>query len=306
MPTKRILPSAVALAILIAAATVALWHRWPVPLQAQDDPTLTDQPQLFLPLIHAPTDGTTVVDEAHPEENASGHDHADDGHNHDHAVPLRDSWPPQPVGITAVRWLADDAGAAVAAAQSQQVAAEAIALASPLVQAALGEVYVHAATIQPHAKAAATAAGKEAAPIRVAYFSYTNNATVEATVHAGKVATVQRMAAATYQPEPTRQERVRAIELARAYFLAQGQSRVNQLRGFVIMAYRSQGATGFYDSRVLYVTFHETLDERPEYLAWVDLRDETILKAVMETFEQPTTVAVATETATDQQVGKGQ
>jgi hypothetical protein len=293
MSTKQSLPIGMVLVILIATATVALWQRWPVPLQAQDDPTLTDQPQLFLPLILAPT-------------GAGEQDSVNDGHDHDDAVPLRDSWPPQPVGITAVRWLADDAGAAVAAAESQHVAAAAIALASPLVQAALGDVYVHAATIQPHAKAAATAAGKEAAPIRVAYFSYSNNVTVEATVRAGKVATVQRMAAATYQPEPTRQERVRAIELARAYFLAQGQNRVNQLRGFVIMAYRSQGATGFYDSRVLYVTFHETLDERPEYLAWVDLRNETILKAVVETFEQPATVAVATETATNQPVEEGQ
>ena len=61
---------------------------------------------------------------------------------------------------------------------------------------------------------------------------------------------------------------------------------MDELQGFVIMAYRAQGATGFYDSRVVYVTFHENLEERPEFLAWVDLSKGQILKATEDSMER--------------------
>ncbi len=301
MSIKRILPIGVMLAILVSAGVFALWSWGPTALQAQDDTTPTDLPQIFLPLIFAPSDASSQIDDLPTTPTTGGTGSLTEGHDHDHAVPPLGSWPPQPVGITAVNWLTNTSTAMVIAAQSQMETAESIALASPLVQAALGDTYIHATTIQPHAKAALTAAGKDAESIRIAYFSYTNNTTVEATVAAGKVTSVQSVMAATYQPEPTRQERLHAIEVARDYFLAEGETRVNQLHGFVIMAYRPQGATGFYESRVLYVTFHESLDERPEYLAWVDLSHETILKAVVDTFEQHVPA-----NTTNRQAGEGQ
>lgn len=297
MLPKRIWPIGVALLFLAIAATALLWSSWPSLLLAQDDSDTAVQPKLYLPMIF--TEGNASLPSEEETQGDSDSSDNGDGHTHDHgqAVPLLESWPPQPVGITEVTFLVPQAGEAIAAAQEADDQAEAIALASPAVQAALGITYVHAATIHRHGKDPATAAGKEVAEVRVAYFSYTNNATVEVAVAAGKVASVQSVAAATYQPEPTRQERVRAIELARDYFLAEGESRVNELHGFVIMAYRPQGATGFYDSRVLYVTFHQSLDERPEYLAWVDLSHETILKAVVETFEQTSPADITTRQA---------
>jgi len=278
-------------------------------LLAQDDHDTTIQPKLFLPLIFMAED-SSATDEAIPvEKTPEGGGGTDDGHGHDHnsSVPLLDSWPPQPVGITAVNLFTSPVDEVVAAAQEEEDQAALIALASPLVQDALGEKYVHAATIRTHLKDAAKVAGKESTEIQVAYFSYTNNATVAVTVAAGRVTTVQRVAAAIYQPEPTVQERVRAIELARDYFLAKGEPRVNQLRGFVIMAYRPQGVTGFYEDRVLYVSFHQSLDERPEYLAWVDLSHETILKAIADPFEQtpPEVVPEVAPEATRQQAEGG-
>ncbi len=306
MLPKRIWPVGLLL-LFVAMATVALlWSSWPRLLLAQDDTDTTLQPQLFLPQIFTEGDAPTTDPATDEVENPSGSDSGSDsgdGHTHDHgqAVPLLDSWPPQPVGITDVTFLLPQQGETVVAAQEQDDQAEAIALASPAVQDALGSTYVHATTIHSHGKDLPTAAGKDAAEIRVVYFSYTNNATVEVTVAAGKVADLQSVAAAVYQPEPTRQERVHAIELARDYFLAAGESRVNELHGFVIMAYRPQGATGFYDSRVLYVTFHQSLDERPEYLAWVDLSQETILKAAMDPYDQS-----SPPLASDHKAGEGQ
>ncbi|MEZ4622887.1 MAG: hypothetical protein R2867_46335 [Caldilineaceae bacterium] len=84
--------------------------------------------------------------------------------------------------------------------------------------------------------------------------------------------------------------------MARAYFAAQGETHVYELRGFVIMAYQPQGTTGFYDSRVLYVTFHESLEERPEYVAWVDLSHETVRKAFQEQWSNDETTGATGST----------
>jgi hypothetical protein len=292
MSHRRAFSLAVALLLLIAAA--ARWSGWPALLLAQDDANPESQSQIFLPFIAANPHAVATPegsDTTAPNENG-------DGHNHIHVpgVPLLDSWPPQPVGLTDVKWVSDVPTDEIMAAQLQDDQAETIALASSAVRAALGDDYVHSATIRNHAKTAA-AAGKAPAEVHVAYFSYSHNATVEVLVVEDQVKSVQTLDAATYQPEPTRQERTRAIAVARAHFLAQGETRVNELRGFVIQAYRSAGATGFYDTRVLYVTFHESLEERPEYLAWVDLSNQAVIKAVIDTYEQTLPAAEATAAA---------
>lgn len=288
MPLRKFLLPSLLLVCLLSAGTVALWQEKGARLFAQEDSRPTGRTEIYLPFVFSAFPSVPVSNDEAPTSNdeLSGPVTDHGSHPHDHAVPLIESWPPQPVGIEDVLWVESIRNEEIIAAQLLVDEAEAIASASPLVQEALGTDYVHSTTTYEHRKTTPSSAGKGEDPIRVAYFSYTKNATVAVMVADNKVTSIQSIAASTYQPEPTRRERTDAIELARDYFLAQGENRVNQLHGFVIMAYHNQGATGFYDARVLYVTFHESLEERPEYRAWVDLSHETILEAVVETYEQ--------------------
>lgn len=308
MPFRKSISIVFVLLLLVAVSTIVLWELDLVPLRAQGDGENSGEVELFLPFIVAGGSAGDGEDQSSlpPSESGSG----GDGHTgHSHQVPLLDSWPPQPVGIEQVTWLAANPSSGIVAAQLLKDEAEVIASASPLVQAALGENYVHSSTIYDRSKAPSSAAGKGESAIQVAYFSYTKNATVDVTVTGGKVHSLQTMDASSYQPEPTRQERIRAIEIARSYFQAQNETRVNQLHGFVIMAYRNQGATGFYDSRVLYVTFHESLEERPEYLAWVDLRAESVIEGRIEQYDETAPAIAPANSAQQQQnserVGEG-
>lgn len=300
MSKKRFVQVAFALFLFAVVSALQLWHKLPTLLYAQEvgtqDGVVVDgreqegpdeQEQIFLPFI-VESDGAIEGDGGETEQETPAVEPTPVT-AHDHGQPLFESWPPQPVGISAVAAVAaaptdSVAAAAIAAAHSAMADAEALALASGEVQAALGTEFVHATTVHSHPKGA-TAASKAEAQVRVAYFSYSNNSTVEATVEKGALTGVTVVAANLYQPEPTAAERTRAAAIARAYFLDRGESRVNALQGYVIMAYRSQGTTGFYDARVLYVTFHENLEERPEYLAWVNLSTGTVLRGVTDSLE---------------------
>lgn len=299
MSKKRFVQVTFALLLLTTVSAVQLWHMLPTLLYAQEDGTQDGvvldareqeepdaQEQIFLPFV---VDG----DDANNDDANSDSEESNDETptvestpvtGHDHGQPIFESWPPQPVGIAAIATVSaapNDSvvGAALVAERSAMADAEAIALASAAVQDALGAEFVHATTVHSDLKGA-TAAAKADAEVRVAYFSYSNNSTVEATVAKGAITAVTTVAAQVYQPEPTVAERTRAVDIARSYFLDHGESRVDALQGYVIMAYRPQGATGFYDARVLYVTFHENLEERPEYLAWVNLSTGTVLRGV--------------------------
>lgn len=87
---------------------------------------------------------------------------------------------------------------------------------------------------------------------------------------------LKKIAAREYQPEITEEEADEAVSLARTHFANLGHARVNQLKGFGILAYKPEGA-GFFDTRVLYVSFHANDDAAPEYVAWVDLCKQSIL-----------------------------
>ncbi|MEZ4679480.1 MAG: hypothetical protein R2932_35210 [Caldilineaceae bacterium] len=286
---------AVLLLLLFLGLALPYWDSAPSALFAQDEGDEADELQYFLPFVFA-RPATSAQAEDTPQDNEQNDLGAGDGHAHDHARPLIDSWPPQPVGIVNVQWLANHPSDSIVAAQVASDQAEQIAQASSAVRSVLGDHFVHATTVYTHGKARAIAAGAAEDTVHVAYFSYTNNATIDVVIEAGEVVSVQSLAAATYQPEPTRAERTHAIALARAYFAAQGETHVYELRGFVIMAYQPQGTTGFYDSRVLYVTFHESLEERPEYVAWVDLSHETVRKAFQEQWSNDETTGATGST----------
>ena len=198
----------------VVATTVSaaqLWARWPIALRAQDTTQAdgaqsngnlnngddkTGQAQIFLPFVSLGLEAEPGLSE-----------------EHNHGQPLFESWPPQPIGIKNIQPIpavAPDsvAGAALIASQNAMNQAEQIAIASSEVQAALGDTFVHAATIHPHSKpgrstAESSTAGKDEPIVRVAYFSYSNNVTVEVHVQAETVVAIEQYAASDYQPEPT-------------------------------------------------------------------------------------------------------
>ncbi len=110
------------------------------------------------------------------------------------------------------------------------------------------------------------------------YFDRQTNTTVTVTEPNQGEPRVSSTPAASYQPEITLAEVSEAVNLAKAHFTKQGQTRVKQLNGFGIQAYRPEG-NGFYDGRVIYVSLHVNNDSDPEYVALVDLSSQKILNA---------------------------
>ena len=248
---KNIVRLGLITALLGSALTaISVW-----PTQAQDEGEADNTQKFFLPLV---------------QQGATSHFH-----------PATESWPPQPEHLVDVTWLPGETSATVRAAQVQAAQAEAVVLNEATVQAALGERFVRSTTItnQPKGAAAAGTAGAPAATAQVVFFSYTRNATIEVTVQAGAITEIKELPANVYQPEPTTSEKARAISLARLYFRTAGHQRILQLNGYVIQAYEPEGTTGFYNARVLYVTFHEDITSRPEFGAWVDLTNEGVIKS---------------------------
>ena len=183
-------------------------------------------------------------------------------------------WPPQPREATdivdrsaaditpepqAARLAALDAAAPVDAAPSDVVAADAD------VQAALGEV------------ANLIAVEEIDGSTRMIWFSLTNNQTVDAEVRGDRVVSLATSAPGTFQPELSDAEKQAAVDLARAHWAAKGDRRIDGLQGFSILAFQPGGA--YYDTRMVYVSFHIDEDERPELLAWVDLVTGDVTKS---------------------------
>ena len=113
---------------------------------------------------------------------------------------------------------------------------------------------------------------------RLVYFSHEKNATVEVGFDAKEnLETITEIPAKDYQPEITDEEIKDAAKLARKYFIRQGFKRIARLQAFGILAYKPEG-TGFYDTRVIYISFHENNDSPPVLTAWVDLTNQRILE----------------------------
>ncbi|MDM0113141.1 hypothetical protein QTI66_13360 [Variovorax sp. J22R133] len=117
---------------------------------------------------------------------------------------------------------------------------------------------------------------------RFQYFDRRTNETVTVAAPTSGAPVVSTTPATVYQPEITQEEAQEAIDLAKAYFVRQGNGRAQQLAGFGIQAYQPTGS-GFYNGRVVYVTLHVNNDSNPEFMAWVDLSAQRILKARQET-----------------------
>lgn len=210
-----------------------------------------------------PTVDPATVDVGHPT-----------GHVHDHGS---QTWPPQPSGITNVVPLGqpEDEGPGTTAQKLRADALERIAVLRAGLRNALGTRFSRAALIEDVDKS-----GRPVPP-RLVYFSHSRNATVEVTLDGQRVESVKSIPADEYQPEITDAETTEAAGLARSWFLARGQTRVRDLQAFGILAYQPTGS-GFYSTRVVYVSFHQNSDAPPEYVAWVDLTRQRVLRARQE------------------------
>jgi len=108
----------------------------------------------------------------------------------------------------------------------------------------------------------------------VEFFSLTNNQTVTVMMDSGSVTAVNLTAATDYQPVISNPEKIQAVQIARDHFVAQGVDRINDLNGYAIRAF--DGDNGYYDTRMVYISFHLDEGYLPEFVANVDLTTGTI------------------------------
>ena len=214
-------------------------------------------------LLAGPPEDPATIDVGHPT-----------GHVHDHG---NQTWPPQPPGMQNAVPLSNAASERplAQARKSRSAARERLAVGRADVRRALGSRYTEAKVIEGRDKSGAER------PSRLVYFSHSQNRTVEVTVDGQQVRSVRSIQPAVYQPEITDAEAADAEGIARAHFAAGGQARVAALKAFAILAYQPTG-TGFYPTRVLYLSFHRNADAPPEYVAWVDLTQRRVLRSRQE------------------------
>lgn len=196
------------------------------------------------------------------------------GHVHDHDS---ESWPPQPRGVqNVVSFSNPGEQRRVAEARKQRAdAQERIAFARDDVREALGARFTRATVVESRDASGAVSAS------RIVYFSYSKNSTIEVAFDGQRILSVGTTPAAEYQPEITGGEVAEAEAIARAHFVGSGQARAAELQAFGILAYEPTGK-GFYATRVLYISFHRDSDAPPEYVAWVDLSRQRVLRARLE------------------------
>ena len=186
------------------------------------------------------------------------------------------SWPPQIKYIDEVNW--DNRVSAAMLEQKASVnAATVITEQDSRVQAALGERYTFISANPIRKKGVESDLGEE-----VTYFSYSNNVTIEVTLRDGTVEAVETVDASEHQPPLMQNEVDAAIEIARRFWQERGNSRVDALQGFTIQTFRTEGAGGFYSTRMTYVSFHVDSTKKPELLTWVDLTTDTVFKAAID------------------------
>lgn len=234
---------------------------------AQDDTGTNETSKLFLPAISSGESDDSSTQQLSPND----HGHILP-HRFDRFTQYGGTWPPQPKNIENVVWFSDDASELSAASMKLSAAAE-ISAASAAVRSALGSRFTHIGTVSHSAK------GESSTQEIVTYFSHSNNATVEVTMANGAILEVNEIPPTEYQPPLTDSEIQEAVTIARDYWNTSGYERVNELEGFGILGLTPNGATGFYEVRVVYVSFHVDADARPEYVGYVDLTNQVMLES---------------------------
>lgn len=203
------------------------------------------------------------------------------GHRHSHNHPHDGlTWPPQPRGLTNVLLHSNvtEENQGHARKQARLDRLEYKAKGDVRAIHGLGNRHTHVTIIdQEDEKEDRDVKGQPTVVSRLVSFSHEKNVTVEVGFDAEeRIVSVSTTPAKDYQPEITDEEIKEAEQLARKYFSRQGSKQVAGLQAFGILAYKPEG-TGFYDTRVIYISFHKDNDSPPELMAWVDLTNQRIL-----------------------------
>jgi hypothetical protein len=189
------------------------------------------------------------------------------------------TWPPQPRGISLVKTYQDAAyvnNQREIAMHARIDVLEKIAKSEPGFSRALGNKYKRISIIDNDDRSTVESTTK------LVYFSRDMNSTIEVDFDSKKkVRKVLSLPAWQYQPEIVDAETLEASDLARKYFLEKGYANIAGLTPFGILAYKPEG-NGFFETRVIYISFHKDNDAPPEFAAWVDLSNLQVIKARVE------------------------
>jgi hypothetical protein len=184
-------------------------------------------------------------------------------------------WPPQPNNMENIVWLQSNVAGRASSSRNSDTLATSLS-ADDVIE--LGDRFTYISTKSSAEKD--TSSSKEI----MIFFSHSNNTTVEVTVDQGVIGEVEQISPAKYQPPLTVEEVTDSVKIARESFQDEGVSRILELEGFSILAFKPSAELtsengGFYETRVAYVSFHEDVDARPEFVAWVDLSEGTVIKS---------------------------
>lgn len=188
---------------------------------------------------------------------------------------IGDNWPPQSKNMENIVWLRDSR---VVRSNSISNVGEIEKTLSTANVSELGDQFTFVSTTLADEKSSSSSEKT------TTFFSHSNNTTVEVRTDQGSIKEVVQISPSQYQPPLTVEEVKDAVKIARESLQDDGFSRIRQLKGYGILAFKplselASGETGFYDTRVAYVSFHEHIDARPEFIAWVDLTEGSVLKS---------------------------
>jgi hypothetical protein len=184
-----------------------------------------------------------------------------------------EGWPPRPQGRseeTLVNWTPR----AQALTEAQVTEIQQLAVQNAQVHTALGQrfAFITAAEADPDKQQSQSA--NEPLPVRLTFYSYSNNIAVEVLMRGREVASVERKEG--YQPPEGAEEIKVAIEMARRD--SRIRAAVKDMSATAIVTYPEPKRPG-YGHRILHVSFSGPNEDVPRYYALVDLTDQKILTA---------------------------
>ncbi|MBX2825692.1 MAG: hypothetical protein KTR33_13240 [Gammaproteobacteria bacterium] len=165
-----------------------------------------------------------------------------------------------------------DSTSAALQAQTQALRVEdpaAIAEADALVAGELGSRYTHLSTELRQGKW-----GEGDEYKLILFYSYSLDQTVRVKYKSTAIDDVTVVPASVDQPALNEAEMAEAIALARAYWVDQGNDRIDTLKGYAIQTFQDNGAP--YPVRMAYVSFHEASPEPPVLVNLVDLSAQQV------------------------------
>ncbi|MEE9345719.1 MAG: hypothetical protein V3U88_08940 [Methylococcales bacterium] len=194
-------------------------------------------------------------------------------HNHpdsDRFTRIGSEWPPQPKGRENVVWLQQSTTSQASRSINNTETIDSLLSTQDIPE--LGDRF--------------TFVGTQSSPTQTSmnYFSHSNNSTVEVKVSQGEIESVEMIDPSEYQPPLTVEEVKEAVDIARTALFQNGFNNIQQLQGYGILAFKpaseiNTGDHGFYDTRVAYISFHQDINARPEFIAWVDLTNRVVIKS---------------------------